>query len=61
MTALKIVALAVGLCALLLTFKSKYIIENLLHKEASEGMVLRVKCVALALAIAAFISVFIFI
>lgn len=60
MIAVKIAALVVGLAALLLTFKAKFVIENILHKEATDRMVLRVKYIALALAIIAFISVFIF-
>ncbi len=59
MIALKITALLIGLIALLLTFKAKLIIEKVLEKEPTEGMVLRVKYIALLLAVIAFLSVFI--
>lgn len=59
MIALKITALLIGLIALLLTFKAKLIIEKVLRKEPTEGMVLRVKYIALLLAVIAFLSVFI--
>ena len=59
-TALKIAALAVGLAALFMSFKAKLIVSKLLKKEPEEGMVLRVKYLALGLAIIAFLIVFIF-
>lgn len=59
MTAIKIAALAVGLIALIMTFKAKLIVEKVLKKEPAEGMVLRVKYAALALAVIAFLAVFI--
>ncbi len=60
MTAIKISALIIGLIALVMTFKAKLIIGSLLKKEPEEGMVLRVKYIALGLAVIAFIAVFIF-
>ncbi len=60
-TALKIAALAVGLAALLITFKAKLIVSKLLKKEPEEGMVLRVKYIALGLAVLDFLAVFILI
>lgn len=59
MTAIKIAALLVGLIALVMTFKAKLIIEKVLKKEPIEGLVLRVKYIALALAVIAFLAVFI--
>lgn len=59
MTAIKIAALAIGLIALVMTFKAKLIIEKVFKKEPIEGMVLRVKYIALALAVIAFGAVFI--
>lgn len=57
--AVKIAALAVGLAALLITFKARLIVEKLTKKEPEEGMVLRVKCIALGLAVIDFLTVFI--
>ncbi|MGN0107219.1 MAG: hypothetical protein ACI4A5_05940 [Hominilimicola sp.] len=59
MLAIKIAALAVGLIALFMTFKAKLIIEKVFKKEPVEGLVLRVKYIALALAVIAFLTVFI--
>lgn len=59
MTFIKIAALIIGLIALIMTFKAKLIISNLLKKEPEEGMVLRVKYCALILAVIAFAIVFI--
>ncbi|MCC8160518.1 MAG: hypothetical protein LIO53_04265 [Oscillospiraceae bacterium] len=59
MTAIKIAALVIGLIALILTFKTKLVIEKVLKREPTEEMVLRVKYIALALAVIAFLSVFI--
>lgn len=55
----KIVALIVGFIAVFLTFKAELIIEKVLKKEPTRGMVMRVKYIALALATIAFILVFI--
>ncbi len=60
MTAIKIAALILGLIALVMTFRAKWIVENVFKKEPIEGMVLRVKYIALALAVIAFLTVFIF-
>lgn len=56
---IKIVALIIGLFAVVLTFKAELIIEKVLKKEPVRGMVLRVKYIALAMAIIAFLAVFI--
>ncbi len=60
MTAIKIAALILGLIALIMTFRAKWIVETVFKKEPIEGMVLRVKYIALALAVIAFLTVFIF-
>ncbi len=60
MTAVKIAALVLGLVALVMTFRAKQIVERIFKKEPEEGMVLRVKYIALALAVIAFLTVFIF-
>ena len=60
MIAIRIACLLAGLLALVLTFKAKLIVEKLLRKAPSEGMVLRVKYIALAIAIVAFLTVMIF-
>ncbi len=59
MTAIKIAALAVGFAALLMTFKARFIVSKILKKEPIQGMVLRVKYIALALAVIAFLAVII--
>ena len=53
-----VVAMAIGIVAVFLTFKAKYVIERFLHKEPTEGLILRVKYVALALAVISFVSIF---
>lgn len=60
MAEIKIAALVLGLIALVMTFRAKWIVENVLKKEPIEGLVLRVKYIALALAVIAFLTVFIF-
>lgn len=60
MTAIRITALAAGLLALIMTFRAKSIVELVLKKEPSEGMVLRVKYTALILAVIAFLAVMFF-
>lgn len=60
MIAIRIAALVIGLFALVLTFKAKIVIERVLKKEPTEGMVLRVKYIALALAIIAFLTIMMF-
>ena len=59
MLAIKIAALVVGLIALFMNFRAKFIIEKVLKKEPVEGLVLRVKYIALALAVIVFLTVFI--
>lgn len=59
MTAIKIAAVLVGAISLFMTFKAKLVIEKVLKKDADERMVLRVKYAALALAVIAFLAVFI--
>lgn len=58
--AIKIAALIIGIFALVLTFKAKLIVERVFKKEPTQGMVLRVKCIALLLAIIAFFAVMLF-
>ena len=55
---LRVVVMALGLIAVFMTFRAKYIIEKFLHKEATDDLVLRVKYVALALAVISFITIF---
>lgn len=59
MTVIKIAAVIVGVMAVFMTFKAKFIIEKLFKKQADERMILRVKYAALALAVIAFLAVFI--
>lgn len=59
MLAVKIAALAVGIIAVLMTFKAEMLIEKVFKKEPAQGMVLRVKYLALLLAVIAFAAVFI--
>lgn len=59
MTAIKIAAILLGLIAILLTFKADMIIEKIFKKEPIEGLVLRVKYIALGLAVIDFLTVFI--
>lgn len=59
MLAIRIAALVVGLIALFMNFRAKFIIEKVLKKEPVEGLVLRVKYIALALAVIVFLTVFI--
>lgn len=59
MTVIKIAAVIVGVIAVFMTFKAKFIIEKLFKKQADERMILRVKYAALALAVIAFLAVFI--
>lgn len=54
----KIIVCVVGLIAVWLTFKAQFFLEKVIHKEATPKAVMRVKYVALALAVAAFIIVF---
>lgn len=46
------------LLALVLTFKAKFILEKIFGTEPEEGMVLRVKYIALGLAVIAFLVTF---
>lgn len=59
MIAIKIAALLLGLIALFMTFKAKMIIEKVFKKEPVEGLVLRVKYIALLIAVIAFLLIFI--
>lgn len=59
--AIRIAALVIGFFALVLTFKAKFVVERVLKKEPTEGMVLRVKYIALALAVIAFLAVLVFV
>ena len=45
--------------AIVLTFKAELILEKVFKKEPTQGLVLRVKYIALALAVIAFMAVFI--
>lgn len=56
---IKITAFIIGLIAIVLTFKAELILEKVFKKEATQGLVLRVKYIALALAVIAFMAVFI--
>lgn len=56
---IKIAAFIIGLIAIVLTFKAELILEKVFKKEPTPGLVLRVKYVALALAVIAFMAVFI--
>lgn len=57
---LKIVVCVAGLIAVWLTFKAQFFLEKVIHKEATPKAIMRVKYAALALAVAAFITIFIF-
>jgi hypothetical protein len=59
--AIRIAALVTGFLALVLTFKAKFVVERVLKKEPTEGMVLRVKYIALALAVIAFLAILVFV
>ena len=56
---IKITAFIIGLIAIVLTFKAELILEKVFKKEQTQGLVLRVKYIALALAVIAFMAVFI--
>lgn len=56
---IKITAFIIGLIAIVLTFKAELILEKVFKKEPTQGLVLRVKYIALALAVIAFMAVFI--
>lgn len=56
---IKIISLAAALIALVLTFRAKAILQKINAEEPTEGMVLRVKYIALAIAVIAFLAVFI--
>ena len=56
---IKITAFIIGLIAIVLTFKAELILEKVFKKETTQGLVLRVKYIALALAVIAFMAVFI--
>ncbi len=60
MKTIAIAAIAIVLIiALMLTFKAKLVVEKVLKKEPEEGMVLRVKYIALGLVVIAFLATFI--
>lgn len=56
---IKITAFIIGLIAIVLTFKAELILEKVFKEEPTQGLVLRVKYIALALAVIAFMAVFI--
>lgn len=56
---IKITAFIIALIAIVLTFKAELILEKVFKKEPTQGLVLRVKYIALALAVIAFMAVFI--
>ena len=56
---IKITAFIIGLIAIVLTFKAELILEKVFKIETTQGLVLRVKYIALALAVIAFMAVFI--
>lgn len=58
MSVAKIIIIAVGLFAVLLTFKADFVAERILHKSDDPKTVLRVKYAALAIAVAVCIVAF---
>jgi hypothetical protein len=60
MQAIQIAALLICIIALFMTFRAKFILEKVFKKEPNERMVLRVKYIALVMAVAAFLIIFIF-
>ena len=55
----KIIAVILGVAALLLTFRGQWILSNILRiPEPSQEQILRTKFIALAIAVIAFITVF---
>ncbi len=58
MLAVKIAVIVMGVIALFMTFRAKFILEKILHREATDKAVLRVKYAALGVAVAAFLAIF---
>ncbi len=58
MTVISVIALILGVIALFMTFRAKFVLEKILHREATEKAVLRVKYAALGVAVAAFFAAF---
>ena len=58
MSVAKIILIAVGLFTVLLTFKADFVAERILHKSDDPKAVIRVKCAALAIAVAVCIVAF---
>ena len=57
--AVKILIIVMGIIALFMTFRAKFILEKILRKEATEKAILRVKYAALAVAVIVFVIIFI--
>ena len=58
MTVISVIALILGVIALFMTFRAKFVLEKILHREATDKAVLRVKYAALGVAVAAFFAAF---
>ena len=58
MTVISVIALILGVIALFMTFRAKFVLEKILHREATEKAVLRVKYAALGVAVVAFFAAF---
>ncbi len=58
MLAVKIAVIVMGVIALFMTFRAKFILEKILHMEATDKAVLRVKYAALGVAVVAFAAIF---
>ncbi len=58
MTVISVVALILCAAALFMTFKAEFVVRKLLKKECDEKMTLRVKYVALGVAVVAFLAIF---
>ena len=58
MLAVKIAVIVMGVIALFMTFKAEFILENILHRDATYKAVLRVKYAAFGVAVIAFLAIF---
>ena len=58
MTVISVIALILGVIALFMTFRAKFVLEKILHREATDKAVLRVKYAALGVAVVAFFAAF---
>lgn len=58
MLAVKIAVIVMGVIALFMTFKAEFILENILHRDATDKAVLRVKYAAFGVAVIAFLAIF---